>query len=447
MQPVGRLGPVKSQPALLRILGLGFGIAVVIGGVVGQGIMRTPGIVAGALPDGRIIIAAWFLGGLLAFIDSFASIELASAVPRAGGPYAFAARAFGPLVGTIVGWSDWLKGMTVLGFQAVVFAEYVQRLKLPVRLPTGVLAVVLVGLVCGVNFLGTRVSGVSQNVGSALKALALVALVVLFLAAGQATDVSPLAHRHALSLAGLIIAMRAVYTTYDGWSTAVYFGEELKAPERNIARATFTGIAVVTVLYVLVNLGLLHVLSTDQISASTLPAADAATAVLGGFGGTLITLLAVVSVAAIANLQAMFLTRVAYGMARDGVMMRALARVARSGTPRFALFATALGGALFAATGVYEHLIAISVPLAITTNAATDLAAIRLRLREPGLPRPFRMPLFPLPALLGLAINGALLVALIIEDPVHSSLGLLLLMGIGAGYYVRSRWSKSSQAC
>lgn len=431
---------LKAQPGLLRILGLGFGIAVVVGGVVGQGILRTPGIVAGALPDGKLIIVAWLVGGALSFIDSFASIELASAVPRAGGPYVFAARAFGPLAGTIVGWSDWLKGMTVLGFQAVVCAEYLQRLGLPVQWRLGMVAVVIVMLVCAVNFLGTRVSGLSQNIGSTLKALALVALVGLFFVAGKPSEVIPLAHRPVLSLVGLIIAMRAIYTTYDGWNTAVYFSEEVHEPERNIARATFTGLGVVTTLYVLVNLGLLHVLSIDQLSTSNLPAADACAAVLGRSGGTFITVLAVISVAAIANLQTMFVTRIAYGMARDGVLLRALARVTRSGTPWFALLATVLGGAIFAATGVYEHLIAISVPLVITTNVATDLAVIRLRIHEPDLPRPFRMPLFPLPALLGLAINIALLLALVIEDPLHSLIALGLLLGIGACYCVRSRW-------
>lgn len=135
----------------------------------------------------------------------------------------------------------------------------------------------------------------------------------------------------------------------------------------------------------------------------------------------------------------MFLTRIAYGMARDGALMKALARVAPSGTPRLAPSATILGGVLFASSGVYEHLIATSVPLAITINAAMDATAIRLRIREPQLTRPFRMPWFPLPALLGLAINLALLAALVMDDPAHSLLGLLLLAAIGAVYAGRAR--------
>ena len=116
--------------ALLRVLGVGFGLAAVVGGVVGQGIMRTPGIVAGVLPNSWMILSFWAIGGILALIDGFAIMELASSVPRAGGPYVWAARAFSPFVGKMLGWTDWTNGVVGIGFIAVVFAEYVQRLEL-----------------------------------------------------------------------------------------------------------------------------------------------------------------------------------------------------------------------------------------------------------------------------------------------------------------------------
>lgn len=91
---------------LLRVLGLGFGIAVVVGGVVGQGILRTPGIVAGALHVPAWILAAWVVVGLFTLIDAFAVVELGASVPRAGGPYAFVERAFGRTPGAVVGWAS-----------------------------------------------------------------------------------------------------------------------------------------------------------------------------------------------------------------------------------------------------------------------------------------------------------------------------------------------------
>ena len=106
---------VRTRAELLRVLGLAFGLAVVVGAVVGQGIMRTPGIVAGAIPDKTLILTFWLAGGALVAVSAFALVELATSIPRAGGPYTFAGRAFGPIAGTLVGWIDWLNGIVAIG--------------------------------------------------------------------------------------------------------------------------------------------------------------------------------------------------------------------------------------------------------------------------------------------------------------------------------------------
>jgi APA family basic amino acid/polyamine antiporter len=431
--------PRIQTRTLLRVLGIGFGIAVVVGGVVGQGIMRAPGIVAAALPSAQLILLAWLAGGLMAMIDAFALVELGASVPRAGGPYALAARAFGPFAGTLVGWADWLQGVTVVAFVSVVFAEYVHRLGFLSEAPISALAIGLIAILFALNWTSTRTSGASQSIGSLLKGLGLIVFIVLLLAspggaeASEAAPVSP-----TLSLAAVAIGMRAVYNTYAGWTTSVYFCEEIHSPERNIARATFGGIAIVTALYVLVNAAMLHALTPQQMAASNLPAADAAAQVLGQSSGTFVTVLAIVSVVAIANLFLMFLSRIGFAMARDGALPAVFAGVSSSGTPRVSLAVTAAAAALLTITGGYEQLIAMAVPVTAIVVASMDLAAIRMRYREPELARPFRMPLFPLPAVLGLLVNAALIAAVFYEDPIHSSLGLALVAVIGVVYKIKS---------
>jgi APA family basic amino acid/polyamine antiporter len=95
---------------LIRVLGLGFGLAVTIGGVVGQGILRTPGLVAGSVPDPALILLLWTAGGVLAAITAVALVEVASAVPRAGGPY-------------VIGWTDLAVSVVASAYFAVVIAE------------------------------------------------------------------------------------------------------------------------------------------------------------------------------------------------------------------------------------------------------------------------------------------------------------------------------------
>jgi amino acid transporter len=202
--------------------------------------------------------------------------------------------------------------------------------------------------------------------------------------------------------------------------------------------ATFGGVLTITGLYLLVNAAMLHVLTPAQIAESKLPAADAAAVVFGDASGLVVTLLALLSVAAIANLTLMFLTRIGHAMARDGALPAVVGTVAAKGTPTVALALTALGSAALASTGGYERLVAIGTPTALVINGVIDAAAIAMRHREPDLHRPYRMPLFPLPALVGLLINLALLAALFYDAPLNSSTGLGLVALVGLAYGLRA---------
>jgi APA family basic amino acid/polyamine antiporter len=426
--------PLKSAPVepvrlavqghLLRILGLGFGLAVVIGGVVGSGIMRNPGVVAAGFPDARMVLAAWLIGGLVVAVDAMPTVELGSAVPQAGGPYPLATRAFGPLVGFIVGWADWLQLAISTGFITVAFGEYVQRLGLLPALTTGEIAIGLV-LACGlVNWIGTRVGGASQNIGSLVKAVGLVILVAaLFLGRKTAAAAAlPAPPPPIFSWVAAILAMRAIYGAYGGWHAPVYFSEEVHEPERNMARATFSGIALVTVLYVLVNAAVVHVLPIGDLAKSKLAVADAAKLVLGPGSSVIITILAIIAVATLANLQVMEHVRTTFAMARNGMLSPRLAQVSKGGTPRWSLafvqIVTILiiAGADAAKGPLYEILLNLYAPLVMLVFLVMALGSINLRRTEPDLPRGWRMPFYPAPAILSAGINITLIGLFMVSD-------------------------------
>jgi APA family basic amino acid/polyamine antiporter len=412
----------EPRDALLRVLGLGFGLAVVIGGVVGSGIMRNPGVVAAGLGDGRLVLLAWLCGGLVVAIDAMPTVELGAAIPRAGGPYPLAARGLGPGLGFLIGWADWLQIAISTGFIAVAFGEYVQRLGLLTQLTTGEIAIGLV-LACGVvNWIGTRVGGASQSIGSAIKAIGLIVLVAaLFIFKGKGAPMAA-PPPPAFSWVAAMLSLRAIYGAYGGWHAPVYFSEEVHEPERNVARATFAGIALVTTLYVLVNAAALYVLPIGVLAQSKLAMADAAKAVLGAGSGVVVTVLAVIAVATLVNLQMMEHVRTTFAMARMGVLPARLATVSKGGTPRFSLLvvlaATILiiAGADLAKGQLYEILLNLYAPFAMLVFLALATASLVLRRREPDLPRPWRMPLFPLPAILSALINLALLVLFLASD-------------------------------
>ena len=118
------LSPARLRGHLLRILGVGFGIAVIIGDTIGSSIFRTPGEIAAQLGNTAFIIAAWMIGGVYAFFCTLAVTELGTMLPQAGGWYVYSRRAFGDYGGFVVGCSDWIMQSVAIGYLAVAFGEF-----------------------------------------------------------------------------------------------------------------------------------------------------------------------------------------------------------------------------------------------------------------------------------------------------------------------------------
>jgi APA family basic amino acid/polyamine antiporter len=411
---------VPGAPSLLRILGIVFGLAVVVGGVIGSGIMRAPGVVALGLHGGPLILLAWALGGGVAMLAAMPLVEAGASVPRAGGPFPIAERAFGRTVGFLTGWMGWLQYTASNAFIAVVFGEYIHRLGFLAGVSNGVLASGLILIVGAINWTGTRISGASQSIASGMKGAAFIALVIILFLSPRAPAAAISPHpvlAGAAAIGAVVMAIRVIYQTYAGWDAAIYFSEEVERPDRNVARATFWGIGLVTVLYVLVNAAVLHVLSPPAIAGSALAVGDAAKVSLGAAADTVITALGLFSLAAIVNLQIMAASRITFRMARDGALPPALAAVARGGTPRRSVAVLVGISVLFAATGSYESIVRIYAPWSIGPILIVCLAAIRLRIAEPDLPRPWKMPLFPWPAIVAALIQASLIAVVVWDDP------------------------------
>src|SRR3990167_5775655 len=110
---------------LKKSLGLGFGIAILIGGTIGVGILRTPGAIAGMLDNYWLIIACWFFGGIYILIGANSYAELATMLPKAGGSYNYIKRGFGDYAGFISGWYDYIANAIPPAFYCIVISEYI----------------------------------------------------------------------------------------------------------------------------------------------------------------------------------------------------------------------------------------------------------------------------------------------------------------------------------
>ena len=217
-------------------------------------------------------------------------------------------------------------------------------------------------------------------------------------------------------------------TTYDGWASPVYFAEEFSEPGRDLPRSLIGGVLAVLVLYLLINLALLHVLPIAQLASSSLPAADAARALAGPLGGLLITALALVSLLGLINTVVMAAPRILFGLGRDGLLPSFVAQVNGGGTPSAALLLTSTA----AAAGSFERLLTMGAVLYVSLPLAGIASLVTLRQREPELPRPFLTWGYPVSPLLITAVSLAFLIGSTANDWL-SSLAALALVAMGYG--------------
>src|SRR5438094_7033353 len=146
-----------QSSGLRRVLGIGFGLAVIVGSTLGIGILRTPGLVAGQLPNPTAILLVWIAGGVYTLVGAVCLAELGTMLPRAGGYYVYARRAFGDAVGFAVGWTDWLTYCAVLGYESIAIGEFSAMLLPALRPAVKLVAVGVLVLFAALQFAGLRV--------------------------------------------------------------------------------------------------------------------------------------------------------------------------------------------------------------------------------------------------------------------------------------------------
>ncbi len=393
---------------LRRILGVGFGLAVIVGSTLGIGILRTPGLVAAQLHQPSTILAVWIIGGLYTLLGAVCLAELGTMLPRAGGYYVYTRRAFGDTVGFAVGWTDWLTYCAVLGYVSIAIAEFAAMLLPSLDGMVKLVAVATLVAFVLMQWIGLRVSGRFQEVTTALKFVAFLILVVVCLAfsASEGTGSSPVSGQLAApTLVGMVVALQSVAITYGGWQSALYFTEEDRDPNRNLPRSMIGGVLSVIVVYLLVNVALLAVLPVADLARSTLPAADAAQRVLGGSGGQVITLLSLISLPPLLNAIMMIGTRILFAMGRDGLLWRRTSAINAGGTPAVATVVTASVAVALIASGTFQRLVAVASFFLAANYCVCCIALMVLRRREPGLARPFRAWGYPWSA--GVVLIGA----------------------------------------
>jgi basic amino acid/polyamine antiporter, APA family len=432
---------------LLRILGVGFGLAVIIGNTIGAGILNRPGEIAARLPNLWLFIGVWLAGGLYALLGAISMAELGTMLPRSGGQYVFARHALGDYAGFIVGWSDWISTCGSSAFISLVIAQYAGVLFPALATRGVVLALAIVIGFAVLQWRGLRLSSRVQNLTSLLKALAYIALVIACFVGGGHHQSEPAAAvagpRGAPPFAALIFALQGVIYTYDGWTGVIYFSEEVRDPGRDIPRSMFGGALAVIAIYLLVNLAVLHVLPISEVAGKDLALGAAAEVVFGAIGDPLFRSLVILAMFSAVHACHLMATRVLFAMSRDGLFSKRAATVNIGGTPTVALALSAAVAALFIVSGTLDQITAVLAFFFVANYALSFLSLFILRRREPDAARPYRAWGYPATTALSLLGSVAFLAGAVHSDTQNSLYALLVLAASYPIFLVLKRLARS----
>ena len=420
--------PSRSLSAgLLPTLGLFTTMMMVIGGVIGSGIFRKPGVMAAQVGSPELLLGVWVLAGVLTLFGALTNAEIASLIPETGGQYIYFERMYGPFFAFLYGWATFavMQSGSIAAI-TYVFAEYAtQFVKLPEfsaavaawsfhvplvgdvtplkEIGTKGLAAALIILLTAINYLGVRFGGLVQNIFTVAKIAAMLLLVIgafcLPTGGAVANLTTPSAHIHLSGLAlvaGIVAALQGAFWAYDGWNKLTYIAGEVKQPQRNIPLGLLWGMLIVTGIYILMNVTYAYVLPIDQMAQSKLVAADVAERCFAG-GGRWIAAAVMISTFGTANATILATARLYFSMSRMNFFPRMLGNAhPRFHTPAASLVVQGIWSILLLFSGTFDTLTDTLIFVSWVFYAVGAYGVFVLRRKQPDTPRPYKVPGYPL---------------------------------------------------
>jgi len=343
---------------LVRQIGLGSGIAVVVGSTIGSGIFKSPSGIAEQLPGPLAMLAVWVVGGFFVLCGALTLGEIGGAFPYSGGLYVYMREAYGHLSAFLFGWAQLvLLRPSSIGAVAIVFGQYFLRLTGRQEGQPGfnewtavfaISAIIIVGIA---NVLGVKFGTVIGNLTTIAKTAGLLVLIVLALALGlphAGSHFSSSTPGGGFSIQMFGLALVSVLWAYDGWADGSYISGEITNPRKNVPKAILFGSLLVIAVYVLANIAYLSVFSVQEIAKSQIIAADSMSKLVGMGGVTFIVATVMISTFGTLNATVLTSPRIFFAMAEDKLFFPQLAKVhPRFNTPHVSVILTAILGIVY----------------------------------------------------------------------------------------------------
>lgn len=399
--------------------------------MVGVGVFTSLGFQVQTLNSGFSLLFLWVVGGIVAFCGATCYAELAAMFPRSSGEYNFLARTYHSVFGFMAGWLSATVGFAApVALAAMAFGEYAKPLLpgvSPLALGFGVIWLVTVFHLSGIRY-GTAF----QNISTVVKLVLIVIFIFAGFAAGEPQPISfaPAVSDFSLILSGAFaVNLAFVMYAYSGWNASTYIIGEIRDPNRSLPRALFAGVFIVLLLYVGLNAVFLYTTPIEKFSGQIQVATIVGDHIFGAFGGRLVG--ALICLGLISSISAMMWIgpRVTMVMGEDFPLLRLFAHKSKYDVPSFAIGFQLLIASLLLLTQSFEAVLDFIQFSLTLCSFFTVLGVMVLRYTKPDHPRPYRSWGYPLTPLIFLSVTGFMMYYLLINRPVQSMSGVLVMLG------------------
>lgn len=423
---------------------------LIISMVIGVGIFKAPQLVAQKTGTVELFFAAWIVAAIISMFGALTFAEIGARYPVAGGFYRIFSYCFHPAIAFMLNWALVIINASSSAGVALIGADYIAPVIFhsPTESEKNVIVVIIVLALYLINKIGIRSGAKTQNLLSGLKIFLILFFCTAIFFAPQA---STSFHDSLISASGnaspnFLLAFGAglifVFFAYGGYQNTINFGEDVKEPQRNIPRSIFFAMAIILILYLLINVCYVMVLGFENVKASPVVAASLAKQMFGNAGEAFASVVIFISVLGFLNSAFMYNPRIWYAMAEDHVLPKIFSRVnEKKQVQEFSLtLFTALILIMFFSLGTFERLLSYvmftdTISLA---SAAACIFILRNKMKSNAPYHGFRVANSIIPIIFILTICFVT-VNVILDDPRRSLIGAIVLAGGFPLYYLFRR--------
>jgi len=365
-------------------------LAVIVGGTIGLGILRTPGEVAEVVSDPLMFVFLWVLGGLFALLSAIVVAELIGMTPRSGGTYALVRRAYGPFPGFVIGWVDWLSFVADIALKAVVITEFAKMLIPAIGQWQTPLAIIVSSVFAALQLRSVALGAKIQEIAAAIITIIIVGFTLVLVFAESSLSKATSVPDAPNGFGAWSIVIASIIYTYDGWSSAAYFSGEIKGGGGAVARTTIKGVVIIILLYVFLVAALSWKVPLANLAGKELALASALEMAVSPHASKVVLVVAILMLLTHQNFLYMSSPRILQALAVDGLALRRAGEISKGGNPIFAvLLSWGLSVGLIMIGG-FKFLLYLSIFFYLFIYVVLIAGVIILRSRQPDADRPYR---------------------------------------------------------